>query len=186
MTRSKTPLGTAGARAGISLVEVSLAIVVGLIVASASVYTYQQVRASARLKEAQMIVGTVQSNIAVDKFRLGQAPPLAATPSPYASVFGVSLNVTSAGGNYHPQGGVNTLPADPVSGYSTVLAFDSQASPVPLVAGAPTPQWDNPVFLSPGPSPGYGNGGWLYDQTQGAFRLNYSNQQYPAERPARW
>lgn len=175
-----------GLRPGISLVEVVLAVTIGLTLIGGSVYAYQQTRSASRVKEAQMVVGVVQTNIGMDKFRLGAPPPLAATPSPYPSSFGVGLNVDSQGRPYHPQGTGSALPADPISGLDTVLPFDSTATPVPLVSNAPTPQWDNPVFLTAGPSPGYGHGGWLYDASTGAFRLNYSNQQYPAERPGAW
>ena len=172
---------------GFTLVEVAMAIVVGLVVAAAGFRMYQSVRAASKVREAQMIVGVVQTNVGMDKFRLG-TPPLsvATTPSPYASVFGVSRNTDSTGRPYHPNGTSSALPPDPISGLTTVLTYDSAATPVPLVSNAPTPQWDNPVFLTAGPSPGYGNGGWLYDASTGAFRINYSNQQYPAERPGQW
>jgi type II secretory pathway pseudopilin PulG len=174
------------ARPGFSLIEVALAISAGLAVVSASVFAYTQIAASARLDNAQMMVGTIKTNIQMDKFRLGTPPPAAATPSPYASSFGINLNTDSVGRPYFPNASPGAMPVDPVTLNNAVLPYDSTASPVPLAAGAPTPQWDNPVFLSPGPSPGYGKGGWLYDANTGSFRANLSNQAYPAERPGQW
>ncbi|MEB3222236.1 MAG: hypothetical protein VKS61_09180 [Candidatus Sericytochromatia bacterium] len=173
-------------RPGLSLVEVALALSAGLVLVAASVAAFRQVQASARIKTAQAMVGTIETNIGMDKFRLGTPPPTAATPSPYSSSFGVQLNRDSVGKPYHPEGSPEALPLDPVTLQNAVLPYDSTASAVPLASNAPTPQWDNPVFLSPGPSPGYGKGGWLYDSATGAFRINLSNQDYPAERPGQW
>lgn len=182
----RRPPSPVSERPGFSLVEVALAITAGLMLVAASVTAFRQIQASARLNSAKAMVGTIATNIGMDKFRLGTPPPLAATPSPYSSTFGIQLNTDSIGKPYHPEGSPGALPPDPVTLQNTVLPFDSTASAVPLASSAPTPQWDNPVFLSPGPSPGYGKGGWLYDASTGAFRINLTNQAYPAERPGQW
>ncbi len=174
-----------GARSGFSLIEIALAVAVGLMVLGATVFAFNQVNASSKMANTKTIVGTVQGNIAMDKFRIGSPPPR--TPVPGATpVLGVSINTDYTGTAYYPQASPGAMPNDPVTGYNDVLPYDSTATAVPLVAGAPTPQWDNPVFLSPGPTPGYGKGGWLYDEATGSFRANLSNQDYPDQRPASW
>lgn len=175
------------ARPGFSLIEVSLALSVGLMLIAGSVLAYNQINQSSRIQNAKTMVGIIQGNIGMEKFRLGVPPPF--TPRPSVSpAQGVSLNRDSTGKQYAPQGTSTSLPVDPVRLVNTLYNFDSEASPVPLSAGAPTPEWDNPIFLSPSPSvaPGYGNGGWLYDERTGAFRANLSNADYPDQRPANW
>ena len=172
------------ARKGFTLIEVALSVATGLVVLGATVYAFNQVNQSSKLANYKTIVGTVQGNISMDKFRLGTPPPQ--TPLPTGSPYSLSTNTDSVGKPYYPQGTTGALPNDPVNGYNTVFTFDSTATAVPLVTGAPTPQWDNPVFLSATASPGYGKGGWLYDPATGAFRANISNQDYPADKPGSW
>lgn len=176
---------TLHARLGFSLVEVALAIATGLMVLGATVYAFNQVNASSKLANYKTIVGTVQGNISMDKFRLGTPPPK--TPMPSGSPYSIKTNTDSVGKPYYPQASVGALPNDPVHGQNNVLTFDSTATAVPLITGAPTPQWDNPIFLTTtSESPGYGKGGWLYDPATGAFRANVSNQTYPADKPGSW
>lgn len=173
------------ARPGFSLVEIALAIATGLMVLGATVYAFNQANAASKLSQYKTIVGTVQGNISMDKFRLGTPPPK--TPMPTGSPYGISTNTDSVGKPYYPQASVGALPGDPVFGYNTVLTFDSTATAVPISPGAPTPQWDNPVFTTTTTeSPGYGKGGWLYDPATGAFRANISNQTYPGDKPGSW
>ena len=170
-----------GARPGFSLVEVALAIATGLMVLGASVYAFNQVNKASKTAQAKSMVGTIQGNISMDKFRLGTPPPY--TPNPAATpTYGVSINVDSVGKPYYTQGTPGVMPTEPVTGKTTIMSFDSTATAVPLVAGAPTPQWDNPVFGSPA----YGQGGWLYDPATGSFRANLSNQAYPGDKPGSW
>jgi prepilin-type N-terminal cleavage/methylation domain-containing protein len=175
------------AQPGFSLIEVALAVAVGLMVLGATVYAFNQVNASSKVSNAKTIVGTIQGNIAMDKFRLGTPPPM--TPKPGATpVYGISINTDYTGKPYYPQASPGALPIDPISGFNTVKSYNSAATPAPIAAGDPTPQWDNPVFQTPstGATPGYGKGGWLYDEATGAFRINYSNKQYPEQRPGSW
>jgi prepilin-type N-terminal cleavage/methylation domain-containing protein len=166
---------------GFTLIEVMLATAVGLVLMGASIYAYNSVKKGSSLSQARSMVGTMQTNIGMEKFRNGSPPPM--TPAP-ASSASISTNLDSTNKPYWP--GSDTpgqLPPDPITGKNQVLQYSSVASPTPLVAGAPTPQWDNPVFSSGGQ---YGQGGWLYDPNTGAFRINLSNQQYPEERPGNW
>lgn len=173
------------ARRGFSLVEVALAVATGLIVLGATVFAFNQVNASTKMASYKTTVGTVQGNISMDKFRLGTPPP--ATPLPTGVPYSVTTNTDSVGKPLFPQASPGAMPKDPVHGWNTVLPYDSTATAVPIVAGAPTPQWDNPIFTTTTTaSPGYGKGGWLYDPATGAFRANISNQDYPADRPGSW
>lgn len=174
---------------GFTLIEVALAVAVGLVVIAGAVYGYNATQASAKTTKARSIVGTVQTNIGMEKFRQG------VPPSPEA----LFANRDSANNPFYPGVDGGTLPAEPLTGVNGMLRYNSNASPVPIAPGDPTPMWDNPVFAgSPPPTPGfvapagytqpaaYGKGGWLYDPTTGNFRANLSNKDYPAERPGGW
>lgn len=175
-------------RPGLSLIEVTLGVAVGLLIMGSSVVAYQQIRTSSKFSAAKSMVGTIQTNIGMEKFRLGSAPPQ--TPAPGATApTGESVapalqnNLDSASRAYWPAGvTARALPADPVMGLSTVMPYTSTASATPLAANAPSAQWDNPIFANST----YGKGGWLYDTRTGAFRINLSNQDYPEQRPGSW
>jgi prepilin-type N-terminal cleavage/methylation domain-containing protein len=177
-------------RPGMTLIEIALAVAIGLIVIAASAAGFSGVQRNAKFSSAKSTVGTVQTNLGMDKFRTGSPPPFA----------NVANNRDSLGKPLFP-GSNGTLPGDPIHNVNGVLIFNSAASPVPLASNAPTPAWDHPNFLgSPVPSPvagftpppgyiapaGYGRGGWLYDPATGAFRANLSNQEYQDQRPGTW
>ncbi|HEY9724143.1 MAG TPA: prepilin-type N-terminal cleavage/methylation domain-containing protein [Oscillatoriaceae cyanobacterium] len=160
-------------RSGFTLVEVSLAIAVGLVLMAAGIYAYQGMQQSARFSQAREMVGTMQTNIGMEKFRLGSPPPLSEVQS----------NTDSTGKQFWSGTAAGSLPADPVMNQATIATFDSTASPVPLKSGDPQNEWDNPHMGSPAP---VGQGGWLYDPNTGAFRINLSNRDYPDQRPGTW
>ena len=162
-------------RPGFTLIEVSLAVVIGIVILAASVAGFNGVKRAAKFSQAKSMVGTVQTNLAMEKFRTGSPPPVAR----------LQANRDSANRPFWPDAN-SVMPNEPITGQNAILPFDSTATPVPLAAGAPSPSWDNPIFLTPGPAPGYGKGGWLYDPATGAFRLNLSNQDYPDQRPGAW
>lgn len=183
-----SPTSRSKAHPAFTLVEVALSVSIGLAIMAASVYAYQQVMEASKFSQAKTMVGTIQTNIGMEKFRAGTPPPISpapgASPAPSAAVpAALYNNVDSMGKAYFSNSATgNRLPQDPVTGNNTLTAFNANASPTPLVPGAPTPQWDNPIFASPGA----GQGGWLYDPNTGAFRINLSNQQYPDQRPGTW
>ena len=177
---------------GFTLIEVALAVAVGLVVIAGAIYGFNSTQTSAKFSQAKSVVGTLQTNIGMDKFRQG-------TPPSPDSLF---ANQDSAGRPFYPGVDGGKLPAEPTTGVNGMLRFDSTASPVPLVSAdiGQTNLYDNPVFapgaVAPTPAfvapagytqpPGYGKGGWLYDPTTGAFRANLSNKDYPDQRPANW
>lgn len=173
-----------GARRGLTLIETTLAIVVGLMVLGGTVAAYQQMNQSAKFSKSKTIVGTVQTNVQIDKFRLGTAPALLSTTvDATGALYGVGRNRDSQGKAYWPDTLSGTaMPLEPVTNVATVTAFTSTMTAVPLSAGAPTGEWDLPIFGSPA----YGQGGWLYDASTGAFRANLSNKTYPDQRPGSW
>lgn len=174
---------------GFTLVEVALAVAIGLAIMAAGSAMFTSVQRGAKFSQAKTIVGTIQTNTAMDKFRQG-------TPPAFSALF---ANRDSSNKPFYSN--TTALPPDPINGYNGVLYFDSLATPRPLVAGDPTPAWDHPVF-APGPTPtpppgfvppagsnqppAYGRGGWLYDPNTGAFRINLSNKDYPDQRPGAW
>jgi type II secretory pathway pseudopilin PulG len=173
-------------RPAFSLVEVVLAIAVGLVLMSGTIAAYNAVRQGSQISQARTMVGTIQTNIGMDKFRNGSPPPM--TPSASPSGVSVWTNLDSAGKAYWPNAPVNgQLPPDPVLGKATLMPYSSTAAPTALAAGAPTEQWDNPCFYgSAAATAGYGKGGWLYDASTGAFRINLSNKDYPGDKPSGW
>lgn len=173
-------------RPGFTLVEAVLAISVGLLVLGATIVGYNQVHNSAAMTNARSTVATINTNIGMEKFRLGSPPPMTPAPASTSSA-AVSLNHDSVGKQYYPGAASPfALPGDPVYNDNTIQVYDSTASPTPLAAGDPTDSWDNPIFASTGGSPAYGKGGWLYDPATGAFRINLSNHDYPGDRPGSW
>ncbi|MNS45483.1 hypothetical protein D3C72_779510 [compost metagenome] len=180
-------------RRGFTLVEVALAVAVGLMIMAASVMAFQGVQRGAKFSNAKSLVGTVQTNIGASKFRspTGSPPPFAA----------VATNMDPNTGKPFWPDSAGKLPGDPVYGLNGVMIYNSMASPVAIVAADPTPAWDNPVFQgspTPTPPPGfvapagytlptaYGRGGWLYDPNTGAFRANLSNKDHQDQRPGGW
>jgi prepilin-type N-terminal cleavage/methylation domain-containing protein len=180
-------------RGGFTLVEVSLAVAVGLILMASSVALFNSVQRGAKFSNAKSMVGTVQTNIGASKFRsaTGSPPPFSA----------VAANLDPNTGKPFFADTTGVLPGDPAYGRNGVILFDSTATPCPIAAGDPTPAWDHPVFKGspvPTPPPGfvapagytaapaYGQGGWLYDPNTGAFRANLSNKDYQDQRPGGW
>ena len=66
-------------RRGFTLIETMLAVTVGLMLIAGSIATYNQINRSSKFARSKTIVGTVQTNIQMDKFRLGSPPPLLST-----------------------------------------------------------------------------------------------------------
>lgn len=177
-------------RRGLTLIETALAAAVGLIILAAAVAGFNYAQTSAKFSSAKSAVGTIQTNIAMDKFRTGSPPPFA----------NVASNRDSLGKPLFP-GTNGVLPGDPVYNVNGVLIYNSTVSPSPMAAGDPTPAWDHPNFAgSPTPTPptgftaptgytapsAYGKGGWLYDPNTGSFRANLSNKAYQDQRPGGW
>lgn len=160
------------ARRGMTLIEIALAVTIGLALLIGSVYAYNQTKVSAEWSQAKTMVGTISTNIAMQKFRTGQPPTLAQLQS----------NTDNLGHPYWPQTN-GVLPADPVSGSDSAIAqYSSASAAVAINPGDPQTSWDNPYFQTPGS----GQGGWLYDPSTGSFRINYSNAQYPEQHPSTW
>lgn len=180
-------------RRGFTLVEVALAVAVGLMVMAASVVMFNSVQRAAKFSNAKSVVGTIQTNIGASKFRspTGSPPPFSA----------VATNMDTVTTRPFWPDSPALLPPDPVHGVNGVLLYDSQATPGPLAVGDGQPVWDHPVFAgSPVPTPppsfvapagytaptAYGQGGWLYDPATGAFRANLSNKDHADQRPGGW
>lgn len=159
-------------RRGFTLIEVALAVTVGLMILAASVYAYQQVNQSSKFASAKQMVATIQTNIGMEKFRNGRPEALA----------DFTDNRDSANKPYWPGETGGAFPADPVMGVSTVTAYDSTLAAIDLGSGTPESSWDNPIFQTAG----MGQGGWLYDPATGSFRINLSNKDHPSQRPSSW
>lgn len=180
-------------RRGFTLVEVSLAVAVGLALMAASVAMFNSVQRGAKFSNAKSVVGTIQTNIGASKFRssTGSPPPFNA----------IATNMDPNTNKPFWPDSPGVLPPDPVYGVNGVLIFNSLATPGPLSVGDGQPVWDHPNFAgSPVPTPpptfvapagytapaAYGRGGWLYDPSTGAFRVNLSNKDYADQRPGAW
>jgi hypothetical protein len=173
-------------RAGVTIIETALAVAIGLVMMTGVIATYYSVRNASNISNARSMVGTIQTNVGMDKFRLGVPPPI--TPVPSASTnTALSTNVDSVGKPFFPGGpAAGSLPNDPITNSNVLLYYDSTLSPTPLASNDPSERWDSPVFFSPSPNSGYGKGGWLYDPATGSFRINLNNHDYPGDRPGGW
>jgi prepilin-type N-terminal cleavage/methylation domain-containing protein len=180
-------------RRGFTLVEVSLAVAVGLALMAASVAMFNSVQRGAKFSNAKSVVGTIQTNIGASKFRSNTG-----SPPPFSAVAG---NMDPNTGKPFWPDSQGVLPPDPVYGRNGVLLYNSLATPGPLAVGDAQVIWDHPNFAgSPVPTPpptfvapagytaptAYGQGGWLYDPSTGAFRVNLSNKDYSDQRPGAW
>ncbi|MDB5097588.1 MAG: hypothetical protein JWM80_2009 [Cyanobacteria bacterium RYN_339] len=177
-------------RAAFTLIEVALAIAIGLVLLGGTVAAYNSVRQSSNMSNARAMVGTIQTNIGMDKFRAGTPPPLTAPGAnpPWPATCSVTGNMDSTGKPYWPNSPTaGQLPDDPVLGKHTILTFDSTQASVVITAGTQSDRWDNPCFVGAANiALGYGKGGWLYDTATGSFRINLSNDAYPGDKPGAW
>lgn len=154
-------------RDGFTLVEVALAVAIGIAIMAATVYAYTSMQSEARYSQWKTMVGTIQTNIAMQKFRTGTAPTLAVVES----------NTDNLGKAFWP-GTSGALPTDPIYNSNTVTQFDSTQAPVTITGSTQT---DNPYFNTTTT-----RGGWLYDPNTGSFRANLSNADDVEHKPSTW
>lgn len=161
-------------RTGFTMIEVALAIAVGLAVIAGAVVAYNGMQQSAKFQQAKTMVGTIQTNIGMQKFRKS-TPPTADE---------VASNEDSAGKPFWPGTDPGDFPADPITNTDTIATYDSTEDATALDPAdvGKTEYYDNPIFLDPA----MGQGGWLYDETTGTFRINLSNKEYVEHQPSKW
>ena len=183
-------------RRGFTLIEVALAVAVGLALMAASVAVFHSVQRGAKFSNAKSVVGTIQTNIGASKFR-----DSAGQPPAFDEVATNTDRTDPAKTKPFWPDSAGVLPPDPVFGVNGVLTFDSTQPKGALAAGDGADLHDLAIFNGaavPAPPPGftppagytaptaYGRGGWLYDPATGAFRVNLSNKDYPDQRPGAW
>lgn len=161
-------------RSGFTMIEVALAIAVGLAVIAGAVVAYNGMQTSAKFSQAKTMVGTIQTNIGMQKFRKS-TPPTAEE---------VASNEDSTGKPFWPGTDPGDFPDDPITLSDAIATYDSTEDATALVPAdiGKTEYYDNPIFQDAG----MGKGGWLYDETTGTFRVNLSNKDYPEHQPSRW
>lgn len=76
---------------GFTLLEVTLAIVVGLVILSGALAAFKQYRDGARINQAKLQLATLKQNIAMARYRTGTFPILGAVAA--ANLSGTSLTV---------------------------------------------------------------------------------------------
>ncbi len=96
--------------AGFSLIELSLAIAIGLAILSASFWMVKQHNAEARIQQSKMMLATIRTGLAASRYRYGVYPPAA------------SLSANDAGGGQRLVSGVASI-SEPVSGMAVVTAL---------------------------------------------------------------
>lgn len=149
---------TRSREAGFSLIELSLAIAIGLAILSASFWMVKQHNAEARIQQSKMMLATIRTQLATYRYRYGAYPTLQemqrnwATPSAnqFQIVPGASRSAAELVTN---DGGFN----EPVSGVCSVRTATATY-----------------------------NGGWIYDPALGTIRVNLDPAAHPGDNPLLW
>ncbi|MBI6546099.1 MAG: type II secretion system protein [Cyanobacteria bacterium NC_groundwater_1444_Ag_S-0.65um_54_12] len=109
-SRRSSVVGTRGQRlAGLTLLEITLAIVISILILTASVVAVKQYRTQSRIQQAKINLATIRQNIAMWKYRCGTYPPLGdangvTTLAVAANPADTTLTVASANGLCRGQG----------------------------------------------------------------------------------
>lgn len=144
---------------GISLLEVSLAVSVGLMLTVGGAYAYRQHAQSVRITEARLMLETMRTNI--QRYQVLNLNP-ANKPPTLATLRGNSYPVSgSPRGFYGPAGSPYRDPLYP--------RHTDSAKIEPLGAG-PAPPW----------------GGWRYNETTGELRINANPADFPGQNFNAW
>lgn len=160
---------------GFTLVEVILAIVVGLVVMAGGFAAFHQFNETAKINRAKAIVATVQSSIQQFKYRTGTLPDTQVNiglnkddrGEPFYKSTGTLTNLVPLG---MPDGHFSetNLPPDPIHG-KTALYYSDDATPSVVTD-----------------TDGKSLGGWLYLYATGQFYLNVSDEDIPDDPPSKW
>ncbi|GEM_PF-2057969 len=148
-------------RNGFSLLEVTMALAISLVLMAAGTYAYRQHMRAAQINRAKVMLETIRQGIAMYRYRQGTFPPIGtliapATPSLYA-------NMDDLGQAFYSLGPGVPL-RDP-------LIPPSGAGPSPIVQrGDATASW----------------GGWVYDPLNGTIMPNLPGAEFPGDPPERW
>lgn len=92
---------------GFSLLELSLAIAIGLTILAASFWMVRQHNAEARVQQSKMMLASIRTALAASRYKYGVYPPAA------------SISANDGGGGQRLVAGIATL-SESVSGMSTV------------------------------------------------------------------
>lgn len=145
--------------AGFSLLELSLAIAIGLTILASSFWMLKQHNADARVQQSKLMLATIRTNLAAYRYRFGSYPSLSefrrnwATPS--TNQFQI---VPGASRDFDPvrNGTFN----EPVSGVMQVLTATTALNAY--------------------------TGGWTYDPVAGTVSVNLDPAHYPGDNPVLW
>lgn len=160
-------------RNGFSLLEVALALSVGLAMLAAGVYTYKQYTRGMQINKAKLMLASMRQEIAMQRYRTGSYPVLGADYVATPSIRSNTTDLKAAQANrftpfydlgYAPTAAAtNNLLADPL------YPPGGGGSPITSSAVA-TASW----------------GGWIYNQTTGALAPNLPDSISPGDPPRLW
>lgn len=158
--------------AGFSLLELSLAIAIGLTIMASSVWMLKQHNAEARVQQSKMLLATIRTNLAAYRYRFGTYPTITefqrnwATPgsTEFQIVPGASRSPADILAN---SGAVN----EPVSGVMKV--YDRRLAPP-----------DGTRVGGPEATATYG--GWFYDADNGTVSVNLDADKFKGDNPTLW
>lgn len=102
-------------QAGFSLLELSLAIAIGLAILASTFWMMKQHNTETRIQQSKMLLATVRTGLEASRYRYGAYPPAA------------SLSANDGGGGQRLVAGVATL-SEPVSGMSRILTATNAAN----------------------------------------------------------
>ena len=138
---------------GISFVEVTLAIVLGIIIMLSTFGTYSSYKEDLKFKQARAIVQTVKGSLAFYQTQQTTYPPMCcAIGSLFSNNMNLTINNRLFYGDYK-NATIKPFPADPYKYVNTIVAGT-------VATGPPSA------------------GGWYYDQTTGTFGINLLDSEY--------
>jgi len=156
---------------GFSLLEVSLALSIGIVVILLAIGGYGGYMNDVNYHKAKMILETVRVNINQYKFRKGGAN------GPWPTYAQIAANADDSGRAFYPGG---YYPADPITNIGDPLANNkpdirnknAAAGPCTVPPCINCPRWDACVPAT------NAEGGWCYDANTGVFTINLDPAKY--------
>lgn len=144
---------------GLSLLEVALAVSVGLMLTAGGVYAYRQHMHATRVTQAKLMLATIRQEIAAHRYRTGTYPT--------ADMLKQNKVTIAPGNDRSFYGPVGSPLRDPLN---------------PPMDGAARSE----IRTLPAEATGSPWGGWGYNPTTGTLEPNLDPEAFPGDRPSSW
>lgn len=140
---------------GFTLIEVVLSIAIGLMIVLSMMYAARSYNEENREKRARLLVESIRKSIEFYRQRCGTYPTLAVLATNDMSNTPANCSGAPPTQPFHGDFLATPFPVDPYLGVNAVSAYTALNNPLPS-----------------------GTGGWEYDVTAGAFRMNLRDSDY--------